>query len=273
MSTFYLDYNVTGDERKRLVKAIAVYTQTDAKYLGAPTFAYEVDYFTIDRRGVVSFDDRADSEEIEGLIDALVGQGFVAQVSDLGAEDDTDTNLDAVVESEEPTSPATESDSADGHTDETGLTISLPLDGFNPDSLDRLQKLVASKASLIKKALGADRLTVQVVDGTVCFPWWDALPDAEEVGAYSAFLAALCKMAKESKRVNATEKDVESEKYAFRGFLLRLGFIGAESKEQRKLLLKNLSGASAFPTKAAADAFAAMQKAKRAAGKATDAIG
>ena len=31
MSTFYLDYNVTGDERKRLVKAIAAYTQADAK--------------------------------------------------------------------------------------------------------------------------------------------------------------------------------------------------------------------------------------------------
>ena len=270
MSTFYLDYNVTGDERKRLVKAIAAFTKADAKYLGAPTFAYEVDYFIIDRKGCVSFDDRADSEEIEGLIDVLVGQGFVAQVSDRGipaAEAEEPGQA-----TEEPTSPATEPDSADGHADATGLTISLPLDGFNPDSLDRLQKLVASKASLIKKALGADRLTVQVVDGTVCFPWWDALPDAEEVGAYSAFLAALCKMAKESKRVTATEKDVESEKYAFRGFLLRLGFIGAESKEHRKLLLKNLSGASAFPTKAAADAFAAMQKAKRGAAKATDAI-
>ena len=65
--------NVTGDERKRLVKAITTYTQTDAKYLGAPTFAYQVDYFTIDRNGVVSFDDRDDSEEIEGLIDVLVG--------------------------------------------------------------------------------------------------------------------------------------------------------------------------------------------------------
>ena len=97
MSTFYLDYNVTGDERKRLVKAIATYRQTDAKYLGAPTFAYQVDYFTIDRNGVVSFDDRADSEEIEGLIDVLVGQGFVAQVSDLAAEDDADTNPDDVV--------------------------------------------------------------------------------------------------------------------------------------------------------------------------------
>ena len=65
---------------------------------------------------------------------------------------------------------------------------------------------------------------------------------------------------------------MESEKYAFRSFLLRLGFIGAENKEHRKLLLKNLSGASAFPTKAAADALAAAQKAKRAASKATDVI-
>ena len=277
MSTFYLDYNVSGPERKRLVKAIAEYTQADAKYLGAPTFAYQVDYFTIDRNGVVSFDDRADSEEIEGLIDVLVGQGFVAQVSDRNiptaeSEESEQASEEPATEPDSTTTEPTASE-APVDTEETSLTISLPLDGFNPDSLDRLQKLVASKASLIKKALGADRLTVQVVDGTVCFHWWDALPDAEEVGAYSAFLAALCKMAKESKRVTATEKDVESEKYAFRGFLLRLGFIGAESKEHRKLLLKNLSGASAFPNKAAADAFAAMQKAKRGAAKATDAIG
>ena len=276
MSTFYLDYNVSGPERKRLVKAIATYTQTDAKYLGAPTFAYQVDYFTIDRNGVVSFDDRADSEEIEGLIDVLVGQGFVAQVSDRGIP--TAESEESEQATEEPTSPTTEPASkapveAEGNADATGLTISLPLDGFNPDSLDRLQKLIDSKASLIKKALGADRLTANVVDGTVRFPWWDAVPEPEEIQAYSAFLASLCKMAKAFKRVTATEKDVESEKYAFRGFLLRLGFIGAACKKHRKLLLKNLSGASAFPTKAAADAFAAAQKAKRAATKATDAIG
>ena len=271
MSTFYLDYNVTGVERKRLVRAIAAFTQADAKYLGAPTFDYEVDYFHIDRNGCVSFDDRADSEEIEGLIDALVEQGFVAQVSDLAAEDDADTNPDDVVGIEKPdsttTEPTTRHDSTDGHDDAIGLTISLPLDGFNPDSLDRLQKLIDGKAGLIKKALGADRLTMKVVDGKVCFPWWDAFPIPEEIAAYSTFLAALCKMAKQSKRVTATEKDVESEKYAFRGFLLRLGFIGAENKAQRRILLKNLSGALAFPTKAAADAFASAQKAKRAATK------
>ena len=227
-----------------------------------------MDYFTIDRKGCISFDDRADSEEIEGLIDVLVEQGFVSLVSDRGAEDNTDTNQEAITENEESAATDAPEDAAVG----TGLTISLPLDGFNPESLDRLQKLVDSKASLIRKALGADRLTVQVVDGTVQFPWWDTVPEPEEVGAYSAFLAALCKMAKESKRVIATEKEVESEKYAFRGFLLRLGFIGTDSKDHRKLLLKNLSGASAFPTKAAADAFAAAQKAKRNAAKATNTI-
>ena len=257
-NTFYLDYNVTGDERKRLVKAIAAYTQTDAKYLGVPSCAYQVDYFTIDRKGCVSFDDCADSEEIEGLIDALVSQGFVALVSDLGAEDEEPA--------EEAQEAATEPDSADTE----GLTISLPLDGFNPDSLDRLQKLVDSKATLMKKALGATRLTIQASDGTVRFPWWDALPEAEEVGAYTAFIAALCRMAKKSKRVTATEKDVESEKYAFRGFLLRLGFIGADSKAQRKLLLKNLSGSAAFPNREKADAFSAAQKAKRDAAKAAE---
>lgn len=86
--------------------------------------------------------------------------------------------------------------------------------------------------------------------------------------SFTAFIAALCKMAKESKRVTATEKDVESEKYAFRGFLLRLGFIGADRKEQRKLLLKNLSGSAAFPNKEKADAFSEAQKAKRDAAKA-----
>ena len=268
MSTFYLDYNVTGEERKRLVKAIAAYTQADAKYLGVPSCAYQVDYFTIDRKGCVSFDDRADSEEIEGLIETLVGQGFVAQVSDLGCEEATQDAPAAEAEepSQEAEQAATEADSAEDG-EQAGLTVSLPLDGFSGDALDRLRKLVDCKAGLIKKALGAERLDIQTDDEKVSFPWWDALPTPEETGAYIAFIAAICKMAKEAKRVTATEKDVESEKYAFRGFLLRLGFIGADSKEQRKLLLKNLSGSAAFPNKEKADAFSAAQKAKRDAAK------
>ena len=64
--------------------------------------------------------------------------------------------------------------------------------------------------------------------------------------AYTHFVNSLCKMTKEAKRVTAKEKIVDNEKYAFRCFLLRLGFIGTEYKTERKILLRNLSGSSAF---------------------------
>ena len=67
-----------------------------------------------------------------------------------------------------------------------------------------------------------------------------------EMKAYDTFICKLCEMARNQSRVNSSEKPIENEKYAFRCFLLRLGFIGAEYKTARKILLKNLSGSSAF---------------------------
>lgn len=53
-------------------------------------------------------------------------------------------------------------------------------------------------------------------------------------------------MALNQKRIIAKEKPVDNDKYAFRCFLLRLGFIGEDYKAERKILLRNLSGSSAF---------------------------
>ena len=64
--------------------------------------------------------------------------------------------------------------------------------------------------------------------------------------AYTEFIAAICKMSREQKRITAKEKAVDNEKYAFRCFLLRLGFIGNDYKATRKILLRNLTGSSAF---------------------------
>ena len=69
-------YNVTGSDRKRLVMAIAEHLECDAKYLGMPTAAYQVDYFTISKDGTLSFDDRTDSDEVELLVEALLERGF-----------------------------------------------------------------------------------------------------------------------------------------------------------------------------------------------------
>ena len=149
-----------------------------------------------------------------------------------------------------------------------GLTISLPKGMFNDTSLANLEKILAAKAGLIKKALGADRLTIDTSDEKwVAFPWWDEMPEIGEATAYAAFLAAVGKMAQEAKRVNAKETPVENEKYAFRIFLLRLGFIGNEHKAERKILLSKLSGSAAFASQDKADAFAAAQKEKRDSAK------
>ena len=67
-----IKYHVTGMQRKRLVQLISEITGCKSEYLGTPSFAYRVDYFTIDKNGAVSFDDRADSEEIENLIERCV---------------------------------------------------------------------------------------------------------------------------------------------------------------------------------------------------------
>lgn len=72
------------------------------------------------------------------------------------------------------------------------------------------------------------------------------MPTPEELKAYDTFICKLCEMARNAKRVVAKEKETDNDKYTFRCFLLRLGFIGAEFKAERKILLRNLAGSSAF---------------------------
>ena len=207
-----INYNVTGPDRKKLVQTIAEILECDAKYLGVPSCAYQIDYFTVDKNGSLSFDDRADSDEIEQLIEALCERGFEAEVE----------------------------------TEEIGLEIQMPKSTLDAFALDNLRRLLEAKGSLIKKALGVDALPITEEDDKVCFPWFSSEPTADEVKAYSHFVSALCEMARNAKRVTAKEKETDNEKYAFRCFLLRLGFIGDAYKTERKILLRNLSGSSAF---------------------------
>nr|DAL73540.1 MAG TPA: Putative amidoligase enzyme [Caudoviricetes sp.] len=213
--TMTIKFNVPGKERKRMVLTIAKWLGEEVKYKGAPSFAYEVDYFTIDKDGNLIFDDRADSEVIERLLEHLYDEGFESDIS---------------AEAEEP----------------TGVCISMPKSLFTDANLENLKSIVAAKGNLIRKALGAEELPIEVTETKVSFPWFPGMPTPEELKAYDTFICKLCEMARNQKRVNAKEKDVDNEKYAFRCFLLRLGFIGDEFKTERKILLHNLSGSSAF---------------------------
>ena len=125
-----------------------------------------------------------------------------------------------------------------------GLTIGFSLENA---MVSNLTKILEAKGDLIKKAFGLEELPIEITEDMLNFPWWDTMPeDFEAITAYTDFLAALCKMSKNQKHVSSKKKEVENEKYAFRCFLLRLGFIGPEYKKDRKILLKNLTGSSAF---------------------------
>ena len=215
------NYNVTGKERKALVAAISELTGAKAVYKFMPTCAYEIGDITVDKEGGVTCDDDA---KLERIIHNLIADGFTPE--DFEEIESTD---------EEPT--------AEEDTDGTGLTVSLPLDKV---AVGNLTNLLTAKESLIKKALGIRDLSIEVTEDKITFPWFSELPEPEAVKAYTHFIAALCKMSKDAKRISATEKEVDNEKYAFRCFLLRLGFIGSDYKTERKILLKNLSGNSSW---------------------------
>ena len=219
-----LDYNCTGADRKNLVAVLADHTGQKAKYLGAPSFAYQVDCITIDKNGVLHLDDNADPDWVEAIQARLASSGYTC-ISEAYDNPQPDP-----VMNEEP----------------ERISIQMPMASFTESSLQNLFNLVDTKGSLIKKALGVSDLTINLLDDRLAFDWFPADSTPEEINAYTAFIAALCAMARNQKRITAKGKTVDNEKYAFRCFLLRLGFIGAEHKQTRKFLLRNLTGSSAF---------------------------
>jgi len=73
------------------------------------------------------------------------------------------------------------------------LEISVPLDGFTPEKLDILRRLIDSKAPLIMKALGVEDLPIQVGKNKIGFPWFRGDLDADSINAYAQFCCALQK--------------------------------------------------------------------------------
>jgi hypothetical protein len=252
MEEMRIDYNVTGPKRKSLVEAMSQEMNSPAKYLGAPTFAYEVGNYHIDRNGLL------EGEDNPGLVAALLGLHDFKAVSEeydtpLPEVEPVPEDLQIPYEAalggsispykdyeEPPFNDSALQEEADS------LTIEMPKAGFTDAAIENLKRLVESKETLIKKALSVDSVSVIIGEETISFPWFSGERNSDEIKAYTHFIAALCEMAKTQKRVNSTEKAVENEKYAFRCFLLRLGFIGPEYKAERKILLSKLTGSSAF---------------------------
>ena len=237
------NYSLSGSDRKPLVEAASQILDKPAVYQGAPSFAYTVGDFTVDRNGVLSYTSNIHPDFAAVLISDLQERGFVAEtVSDTGDEEPAEENA---INTDGPETTVAENIASTEANDAESpdiLTIEVPDTGFTPEAKENIKKIVASKKTVLEKALGSDGLPIVEKDGKITFPWFTLHDIDGEADAYSRLVTAICKMAKEQKRVTATEKPIENEKFTMRLFLIRLGFIGDEYKTARKILLRNLSG-------------------------------
>ncbi|WCG23478.1 virulence protein [Vagococcus lutrae] len=202
-------FNVKGKERKKLVEAISEHLNIPFEYKGTPSFAYEIGEYVVDRVGTL------EGPTKDELIHALKSKyNFEAE--------------------------------RDEQTETYTLSIEYPLDSFDEQTIENLEKLIQSKSTLIKRALAIETTKIVLEDDRISFPWFERELTPEELETYTKFIVALCETALKQKRVTAVEKQIENEKYAFRCFLLKLNFIGGEYKADRKLLMSKLSGDSSF---------------------------
>lgn len=265
------------DDRKRLVDRISELTGLDSRYTFVPRCAYVVGSFTVEKDGSLTVEDGAEEVvleklTLEGMIGAEIFEG------------------DQSTQQEEPVRTA----------------ISFPLSKHTPTSVINLICMIHSRGTLVAKATGgtfyaAKELVSELMDHPAFLTTRDVVDylrtrtdtdqlrgisfaeekvildgfgepeDPEYLQTFMKLAAAMNKMAISQKRVQAKDVDDANEKYAFRIWLIRLGMNGVDCKEDRKRLMENLSGHTAFRTDEERERWTAKQAAKREALKAAKA--
>ena len=265
-------------DRKALAKALADKLATTAKYMGPPTFGYQVGDYIVDRDGNI------EGEDFEALRDFLQSIGCFP-------EEETEP-------AEEQTEPETETPDS-GAQDQ--VSISVPADDLTPTQMKNLIFTLFTKQYLIGKMTGGDLLNIpdnliarlmentpetmedfkalldaakedgltgfEFAEGKVTLTYAAHQDEPERNMLYAMLTARILKAAKEATRVFPERQEPENEKYFARAWLLRIGYNGADSKAERNLLLKHLKGHSAFPNDEAAEKhkakYAEIRKEKR----------
>ena len=224
-----------SQRRKLLVAKMSELLNDKPHYEGAPTFSYRFAVGTIDREATIHLAPTLKEQSARQLAEALAAWGFKCEVCSEpdGSEIEMPTE-EAPVEAE----PAPDA----------RFTIRFPHSKLEGNALDRFQNIVQSKRPLICKVLGCNELPINIEDGgeTIALPWFEIESSDEERDAYQMFVDKLVALANQLKHARLIEKEFDNERYAFRCFLLRLGFIGKEYKSARKVLTRNLDGNSAF---------------------------
>lgn len=257
-----MNITIKNMDRKEFTKLLCEKTGFESKYLGAPSFGYQVGPYLITKAGTVEVaDEEADKELLMEL-----------QEKD-------------ILEAE--------------FTDEARIDISLPISEHTGQSLVNLIRILACRSEIINRAVGVkngfkinERLlealdenkpatvtdfleTLEKVGGNdinsglefdehkVHFCGFPTTDSPESLKAYMDLASLITEAARNRKHINYSKPDLSNEKYSFRVWLINLGMKGEKYKTAREVLLKKLSGSCAFKTPDQEEAFKEKMKQKR----------
>ena len=211
-------FTLESKQRPKLAQEIGNLLGTAPHYKRVPSCAYDIVGYRLDKEGVLYIPEGVEEETVEDLI---------LQLRECGFQDDAEVTEEVPVQQEK-------------------LTIVIPKDSLTDTALENLQKIIANKQTLFQRAFRMDSTEIEITDEKINFTWFLYTVDGDEIAAYTQFISRLCDMARDAKRVSSKPTETDNDKYALRCFLLRLGFIGKEYTTARKILLRNLTGNSAF---------------------------
>lgn len=210
-------FTLKSKQRPKLAQEIGNILGTAPHYERVPSCAYDIAGYRLDKEGVLHIPEGAE-ETAKDLIRQLREHGF---------QDDMEITEEVPVQQDK-------------------LTIVIPRESITDMALENLQKITANKQTLFQRAFRTDSTEIEITEEKVNFTWFPYTADGDEITSYTQFISRLCDMARDAKTVSSKPTETDNDKYAFRCFLLRLGFIGKEYKSVRKILLRNLTGNSAF---------------------------
>ena len=190
-----IKYHLEGSERKALLAVMREILQDTPKYMGPPTFSFEVGPYTIDRHGTLDCPDHLDSTQVAMLVRELERDGYVGERIGETAK----PAEQQVIETPRKEIVTPTLDNLDR------LSVEMPRDGMTPTAMENLRRLVASKATLLKKALATDSLSITEHTDRIEFGWFRPTDDQVEIAAYYQLVQGLCELARTQKRVSATE--------------------------------------------------------------------
>ena len=211
-------FTLKSRQRPKLAQEIGNILGTAPHYERVPSCAYGIAGYRLDKEGVLHIPEGTEKETVEDLILQLRERGF---------QDDAEITEEVPVQQDK-------------------LTIVISRESLTDIALENLQKITANKQTLFQRAFRTDSTEIEITEEKINFTWFPYTADGDEITAYTQFISRLCDMARDAKRVSSKPTETDNDKYAFRCFLLRLGFIGKEYKTARKILLRNLTGNSAF---------------------------